>query len=112
MRKKTGVAAVILTFLFVTVLSSVCLSSSELETINIYKNSIEKQIAKCNAKIRFIDSDSNNLRQYGLRELRKAEFFNNAKEMLIIKMIENQIDAKEYKIQYFINSRFYEMASE
>jgi hypothetical protein len=96
---------------FVLALSSECLSSTESETIDIYKNSIEKTISKCNAKIRFIDSGSKNLRQYCQQELQKAEFFNKAKEMLLMEMIESQIDVKDYKIQYFLNSRFYENVS-
>lgn len=112
MTKNNGIAAFALTLVFIMAFSSECLSSSELKTIRIYKNSIEEQIASCRAKIRFIDSDSKYLRQYCQRELRKAEFFSTAKEILLWEMIDNQIDVKEYKIQYFLNSRFYETVSE
>ena len=112
MKQNNGIAAFALTLVFIMAFSSECLSSSESKTIQIYKNSIEEQIASCRAKIRFIDSGSKYLRQYCQRELRKAEFFSKAKESLLREMIDNQIDVKEYKIQYFLNSRFYETVSE
>ena len=83
-----------------------CYSYGENDS-STYRKRIEEQIAKCNAKIRFIESKSHNLRQYCLLELQKAEFFSNAKEILLIEMIENEIATKNYKIQYFLNSRFY-----
>lgn len=112
MKKNNGIAAFALTFIFIMAFSSQCLSSSDLKTIHIYKNSIDEEIARCQAKVRYIASGSNNLRQYCQRELQKAEFLSKAKEMLLREMVDNQIDVKEYKIRYFLNTRFYETVSE
>jgi hypothetical protein len=107
MKKNNGIAVFVFSLFFILALSSQCLSQSETEKADFYRKSIEEQIAKCNAKIRFIDSKSQNLRHYCQLELQKAEFFSNAKEILLMEMIEKEIEAKDYKIQYFLNSRFY-----
>jgi hypothetical protein len=106
MKKINGIAVFVFTLHFVLGLSSESLIAGE--TADIYENTIEEQITKCNAKIRFVNSESNKLRQYCQVELRKAEFFSDAKEILLMEMIEQKIAAKEYKIQHFLNSRFYE----
>lgn len=109
MKNNNGIAVLVFALLLILVFSSQGLSLSEMETVEIYKNSIERQIENCNAKIRFVDSESHNLRQYGQLELQKAEFFSNFKKVLIREMIEKNISPKDYKIQYFLNCRFYEV---
>lgn len=83
-----------------------------MDMAEIYNNKIEEQIASCHAKVRFIDSRSNNLHQYCELELRKAEFLINSRDILLMEMIEEQIPAKDYKIRYFLNSHFYEAVSD
>lgn len=112
MFKNNKITVLVLGLLFILALSSPCLSSSEMEMAEIYNNKIEEQIASCHAKVRFIDSRSNNLHQYCELELRKAEFLINSRDILLMEMIEEQIPAKDYKIRYFLNSHFYEAVSD
>jgi len=111
MKKKSGISVLVIALWLIVALSSQCLSSSEMEIAEIYRSRIEAKIANCNAKIRYIDSDSQELYQYGQLELQKAEFLRNAKESLIMEMIEREIPATDYRIQHFLNSRFYETVS-
>lgn len=112
MYNNKGIAVIGFGLFCILVLSSQCLSSSEIKMAAIYKNKIEEQIASCRAKVRFIDSRSNNLHQYCQLELRKAEFLYNYRDMLLMEMIEEQLPAKDYKIRYFLNSHFYEAVSD
>jgi len=112
MNKNKGIAVIVFGLFFILALSSQCLSSSEMDMAEIYKNKIEEQIASCLAKVRFFESKSNNLHQYCLLELRKAAFLSNFRDILLMEMIEEQIPVKDYKIQHFLNSHFYEAVSE
>jgi hypothetical protein len=112
MKKSNVITIFVFTLIFILALSSQCLSSNKKERAEIYKNSIKEQIASCNAKIRFIDSKSHNLQRYCQLQLQKAEFLSKYKEILIMEMIEQEIPTKDYKIQYFLNSRFYKAVSD
>jgi hypothetical protein len=112
MKKNIVLATSCMLLVFLSVLSSNGLSSTELVKIEIYKNFIEEQILKCKAKSRYLDSRSKNLRQYCRQEMEKAKFLNNSKEMLSLEMMNNQIEAKSYKMELFLHSRFLETYSE
>jgi hypothetical protein len=76
------------------------------QTIN---SCIVKQISKCQSKFIMLSSNSDNLREYALLELRKAAFYTKEKDRLIEEMMEREVALKDYQVEYFLNRRFNEL---
>ena len=77
-----------------------------------YENFIIEKIAQCNSKAKLIKSSSSNIQNWAEIESNKAAFFGEKKDMLIKELIKNDIGRKPYKIEYFLNKKFYEMELE
>jgi hypothetical protein len=74
----------------------------------IYEKTINQIISCCNSKSRLANSEHDKIRMTGELALRKAEFCVIYKRLLIEEMIQMDLPPKVYKINYFINSKFYE----
>jgi hypothetical protein len=72
-----------------------------------YENYINEKILKCHSKAQLRESRSAHLQNYAVREIKKAIFLSENKELLIKEMVKREIGVKQYKIEYFLNSQFY-----
>lgn len=74
---------------------------------SIYSAAINKAIGHCKAKTSYRNSKSENLRHVAALSCMKAAFFNDFKGQLIEDMIQAKIGPKPYKINYYLNQKFY-----
>ncbi len=95
---------------FIGVFPSTCISDDKEELTKFYEAYITSEISKCQAKTALSKSRSANLRRCAAKNLKKAAFLQNNKDMLIKEMIKNDIGVKPYKIGYFLNKKFYELS--
>ena len=94
---------------FIGLLNSTAFSGDREETAKYFESCIVREIEKCDSKsVLLLTSKSKNLQDYAKMEAQKAEFFNAEKEMLVDEMIEMRLKPKQYKIEFFLNSRFQE----
>ena len=73
-----------------------------------YYEYISESISKNQSKANLQNSKSDNLRSCGILCEQKVVFLTNNREILVDEMIENQIGTKSYKIDYYLNKRFFE----
>lgn len=73
-----------------------------------YTNCIDKKITCCDCKGRMWNSRSENLRSCSRLAILKAIFLSANKEQLIREMEANGVAMKTYKVDYYLNKRFYE----
>jgi hypothetical protein len=92
---------------FIGVFPSTCISADKKELAKFYEGCISSEISKCKAKKALCKSRSAKLRCCAERKTKKAAFLQNNKDMLIKEMIKNDIGVKQYKIEYFLNKKFY-----
>jgi hypothetical protein len=92
---------------FIGFFPSTCISSDKKKLAKFYEDCISCEIAKCEAKTALCKSRSAKLRCCAAKKLKKMEFLKNNKDMLIEEMIKNDIGVKPYKIEYFLNKKFY-----
>ena len=84
-------------------------SESNDQLIKFYENCITKKIHNCNAKTVLKTSRSVNLRQKANLARRQAIFYTSHKNELINEMVEQGIGQKQYKVNRYLNKRFYEI---
>ena len=85
-------------------------SESNEKMVKFYENCITKKIYNCNAKTVLKTSRSVNLRQKADLSKRQVIFFTSNKNRLINEMIEQDIGQKDYKVERYLNKRFYEVS--
>lgn len=73
----------------------------------LYEASIDELISKCESKTVLRNSKFGNVRSAAEIALMKAVFLNNHKEMLVQDMLGSNIGIKPYKIDYYLNHRFF-----
>jgi hypothetical protein len=73
-----------------------------------YANCIDKKITCCDCKGEMWDSRSKNLRSCSRLAILKAIFLSANREQLIREMAANDVAMKAYKVDYYLNKRFYE----
>jgi hypothetical protein len=95
---------------FIGVLPSTCISGDKEELTKFYGACISSEICKCQAKTYLSKSRSAKLRCCATKASKKAAFLQKNKDMLINEMIKNDIGVKPYKIEYFLNKKFYELS--
>ena len=74
----------------------------------VYMQSLNQLISSCNSKATLADSRSANIRSYCELARLKAEFMIKHKELLIEGMSQIKLTPSAYKIQLFVNSKFFE----
>ena len=85
-------------------------SESKDQLKKFYRNCIEKKISNCKAKTALKNSRSENLQMKANLAQKQLIFFTNNKNELIDEMIDQQIGYKQYKVEHYLNRRFYEMS--
>jgi hypothetical protein len=84
-------------------------SASIDQLLKFYESCITKKISNCGAKTALKTSRSVNLRRKADLATRQVTFFSTNKNMLINEMVDQGIGQKQYKVEYYLNKRFYEM---
>ena len=73
-----------------------------------YANCIDRKITCCDCKGKLWNSRSKNLRSCSRLAILKAIFLSANREQLIREMETNAVAMKPYKVDYYLNKRFYE----
>ena len=84
-------------------------SQSDEHLIKIYETCIVKKIAKCQSKTILKTSRSENLQLTAEIAADQVRFLSLNKDTLVNEMMEKGIGQKPYKIEHYLNSRFYEV---
>ena len=84
-------------------------SQSDEHLIKIYETCIVKKIAKCQSKTILETSRSENLQLAAEIAADQVRFLSLNKDTLVNEMMEKGIGPKPYKIEHYLNSRFYEV---
>jgi hypothetical protein len=74
-----------------------------------YEKTINQIISCCSSKSLMANSEHENIRVAGELALKKARFCMIYKQQLIDEMVRMDLPPKTYKINYFVNSKFYEI---
>jgi hypothetical protein len=73
-----------------------------------YANCIDKKITCCDGKGEMWNSRSKNLRSCSRVAILKAIFLSANREQLIREMVAEDLAMKKYKVDFYLNKRFYE----
>ena len=84
-------------------------SVSNDQLVKYYESCITKKIYNCNARAVLKTSRSFNLRRKAELSTKQVIFFTTNKNKLINEMVDQEIGQKHYKVEYYLNKRFYEM---
>ncbi len=84
-------------------------SVSKDQLLKYYESCITKKISNCSAKTALKTSRSINLRRKADLAKRQVTFFTINKDILINEMVDQGIGPKHYKVEYYLNKRFYEL---
>lgn len=105
---KTIGAVVILSFVFFG-LPAFCGEQPIGNAESMYSSCIDKEIAKCQAKIELKNSKSAYLQLDAVKASVKAGFLNDYKKEIIAAMKRDNIGTKDYQISNFLNEKFFEV---
>ena len=83
-------------------------SASKNQLVQYYESCITKKIYNCKAKTVLKTSRSVNLRRKANLATRQVTYFTSNKTMLINEMVEQGIGQKPYKVEYYLNKRFFD----
>lgn len=84
-------------------------SESKDHLVKYYENCIVKKIYNCKGKTVLKTSRSVNLQRKADLAARQVTFLTTNKNILIHEMVEQEIGPKRYKVEYYLNKRFYEI---
>ena len=84
-------------------------SESKEHLAKYYESCIVKKISNCKGKVVLKTSRSVNLQRKADLAIKQVTFFTSNKNILIDEMVEQGIGPKGYKVEYYLNKRFYEM---
>ena len=84
-------------------------SESKEKLLKFYESCIQKKISNCNAKTVLRYSRSENLRRKAKLSMQQIEFLTSHQDILINEMFKLGIGYKQYKVEYYLNKRFFEM---
>jgi hypothetical protein len=105
-RKTIGVV-VILSFVFFG-LPAFCDEQAIGDAEAMYTCAIDKEIAKCQAKIELKNSRSAYLQRDAVKASIKSGFLKDYKKEIIAAMKREDIGTKDYQISNFLNAKFFE----
>jgi len=77
-----------------------------IETRAKLESLVDRYIISCGAKSELLNSRSDAIRESSIRACRIANFCFTSREMLIKKMLENNIEPKHYKVSRFMKEKF------
>jgi hypothetical protein len=81
--------------------------SSTTKIYSLYEDMVDKEITKCERKAAMATSKFDKVRSAAEISGSKADYFRLHKKELIKDMMDEQIGLKAYKVQYFLNMKFF-----
>jgi hypothetical protein len=110
MRKRTLLVIFVTIFVFfLGSLPAICDDTEKnSQLLKYYENSINDKISKCHSKAQLKKSKSTNLQNCALTGIKKANYYSANKEMLAKEMVVNNVGVKQYKVDHFLNKKFFE----
>jgi hypothetical protein len=84
-------------------------SQSDIQLKKFYESYIAGKITKCQSKTLLKISKSKNLRLTAEKAAEQARFLKLNRDKLVNEMMEQDIGQKPYKIEHYLNSRFYKI---
>ena len=97
--------------IFAGVYQSAAQSKSNEKLGKFYETYIFETIAKNKSKINLKNSRSENLRRVAGKAEERIRFLTLKKDILVDEMIAYDIGPKPYKMEYYLNKRFYEYSN-
>lgn len=109
---KLGCCTIITLGLLMFIVSAVCAETQPHRTDSSgpYAKTIDKLILKCENKIGYRHSRSNEMQLVAALSVIKSAYLREYKTQLIQEMKLKNIDPIDYKVYYFINSHFFKIA--
>ena len=105
---KTKISLPIIICLSLIWSSSVAGQSAESANLTaVYSAAIDDAIVHCKSKTAFRNSRSEKLQRAAALSCMKAAFFKDFKDEIIEGMVKADIGTKPYKIQYYVNQKFF-----
>lgn len=101
------ITKIILVVILIGAISVAVQASKNEQLRTYYKEYISKCISKNHSKASLQTSKSKNLRSCGIISKQKAIFLTDNLDMLVNELINNEIGKKPYKIDHYLNHRFY-----
>jgi len=72
------------------------------EKESFYRDCIDRRIKNCDLKADFSNSQYEHIRQCALRSSEEAKFYRDRKEQLIQTLVQQNVEEKPYKVDYFL----------
>ena len=69
---------------------------------SFYRNCIDLRIKNCDLKAELLNSKYQHIRQWALRSSEEAKFYRDRKEQLIQALVQQNVEEKPYKVDYFL----------
>jgi len=108
MKTKAAIISVLLNAVTLVLgFNAVCGETLSKQTENAYQQLLDQYIARCDSKIEMKESSMGNIRRAAAIAVIKGAFAKTHREDLIIDMIQKEVDPKSYKVDVFLNDRFY-----
>jgi hypothetical protein len=107
---KARVIIIFSVIMFLAILWSSQATSQQAGNLNLksyYAAYIDELVSHCKNKASRHNSKSENIRQASALYCLKADFFKSHKETLVEEMAAQNIEAKTYKMNYYLNGRFF-----
>ena len=105
--KATIFSSVMITLTLVFGLNAFCDEIYPTPKENAYGHLLDNYIARCDGKIQMINSSLQNVRRAAAVAMLKGTFVKTYRQELISGMVENEVDQKSYKVDHYLNERFY-----
>ena len=108
---KVGYYTIIAIGLLLFIGSAICSESQphQADPSGLYANTIDTLILKCENKIGYRHSRSNEMQLVAALSVMKSAYLREYKTELIQEMKLKNIDPIDYKVNYFINSHFFKI---
>ena len=69
---------------------------------SFYRNCIDLRIKNCDLKAELLNSKYQHIRQWARRSSEEAKFYRDRKEQLIQALVQQNVEEKPYKVDYFL----------
>ena len=105
--KATTFSIALITLTLVFGLNAFCDEIYSSPKENVYGHMLDNYIARCDAKIWMTNSSLKNVRRAAAMAILKGTFVKAYRQELINGLAEDGIDQKSYKVDLYLNKRFY-----
>lgn len=107
--KATQLTVLMVTLMLIFGFSAVCEETNAGQVVNVYEQLLDQYVANCDAKLEMKASNLENVRRAAAVAMLKGAFVKTYRNELISSMIEDEVEPKSYKVQLYLNDRFYSL---